>query len=200
MKAALKETLRKNCNVPNLLTLLRLLMIPLYLALFLHGLKYPALIIFLAASLTDLLDGMIARRYHLITDLGKLMDPLADKLMVVTALFCQAFSGIIPWVAVLVVLSKELLMVLGGAYMLKKGIVVYSNMVGKVAHCLFIAALVATFFHSALLAALPGWFMTPDLMLVWIAVIVTLCAMIVYGRSALNQLRAGKPEVSPKQS
>ena len=196
----MKEAFKKNWNVPNALTVLRMLLIPVFVALYVNGNSYGALIVFLAASFTDLLDGMIARKFHLITDFGKLMDPLADKLMVVTALFCQAFSGIIPWVAVLVVLSKELLMVLGGAYMLTKGIVVYSNMVGTVAHCLFIAALVATFFHSALLAALPGWFMTPDLMLVWIAVIVTLCAMIVYGRSALNQLRAGKPEVSPKQS
>ena len=93
MKVTPKEFLKRNLNVPNTLTAIRMLMIPLYLILFGNGMKYPALFIFLAASLTDLLDGMIARRYHMITDLGKLMDPLADKLMVLTVMFSMAIGN-----------------------------------------------------------------------------------------------------------
>ncbi|MEG0997345.1 MAG: CDP-alcohol phosphatidyltransferase family protein, partial [Clostridia bacterium] len=72
-----KEYIKKNLNVPNVLTMVRLLLVPVYIVLFVRGLKYPALIIFLVASFTDLLDGIIARKYHLITDFGKLMDPFA---------------------------------------------------------------------------------------------------------------------------
>lgn len=194
MKAALKDTLRKNCNVPNLLTLLRLLMIPLYLVLFLHGLKYPALFLFLAASLTDLLDGMIARRYHLITDLGKLMDPLADKLMVLTVMFSMAIGTpaippVVPWAAVCILLGKELLLMLGGLLMLRRNIVVYSHLIGKVAHCLFIAGLTATFFHERLLGLCPGWFMPPDLLLIWVAVALTLGALGFYVADSVRKVR-----------
>ena len=119
MKVTPKEFLKRNLNVPNTLTAIRMLMIPLYLILFGNGMKYPALFIFLAASLTDLLDGMIARRYHMITDLGKLMDPLADKLMVLTVMFSMAIGNatipaVVPWTTLAIVLGKELVMMLGG--------------------------------------------------------------------------------------
>ena len=97
MKVTPKEYFRQNFNVPNTLTSLRMLMIPLYLILFTNGMKYPALIVFLAASFTDLLDGMIARHYHMITDLGKLLDPVADKVMILTAMFSMTIgNGAIP--------------------------------------------------------------------------------------------------------
>ncbi|MCE5342629.1 MAG: CDP-alcohol phosphatidyltransferase family protein [Eubacteriales bacterium] len=195
MKGTMKENFKKNLNVPNALTALRMLMIPLYLALFIKEMKYTALIVFLLASLTDLLDGMIARRYHLITDLGKLMDPLADKLMILTVMFSmvigsQAISPVVPWVAVGILLGKELLMMIGGLLMLRHNIVVYSHMIGKIAHCLFIAGLTATFFHDWFSQTFVGWPMTPDLMLIWIAVACTLCAMVFYVADALRKLKA----------
>ena len=109
MKVALRDFLKRNANVPNALTALRILLIPLYLALFARGLQYQALVVFLAASFTDLLDGMIARRFHLITDLGKLMDPLADKLMVLTVMFSMAIgnSMIAPVVPLVVMLNAS---------------------------------------------------------------------------------------------
>ncbi len=189
------EYIRKNWNVPNALTILRVLMVPVYVVLFAKGLKYWALIVFLLACFTDLLDGQIARRCHLITDFGKLMDPLADKLMVLTALFSMTIGnalipGVIPWTAVIIVLCKECLMVVGGALLLKRGLVVYSYMIGKVAHCLFIASLVATYFHDWFLSVCAGWPMTPDLMLLWIAVACTLCAMVFYLVDSLKKLKA----------
>ena len=189
-----REYIRKNLNVPNALTMLRLLLVPVYVVLFVRGQKHAALIVFLLASFTDLLDGKIARKYNLITDFGKLMDPLADKVMVLTAMFSMAIGNaaippVIPWAAVGVVLVKELAMVLGGALLLKKGIVVYSFMIGKVAHCVFIAGLVASYFHDWFLASCAGWPVLPDIALIWAAVALTLCALAVYARSALKTAR-----------
>jgi CDP-diacylglycerol--glycerol-3-phosphate 3-phosphatidyltransferase len=193
MKAAQRENRNKNLNVPNALTAIRMLLIPLYIVLFIKGNKYTALLVFLLASLTDLLDGMIARRYHLITDLGKLMDPLADKLMILTVMFSMvlgssAIAPVVPLLAVIILLAKELLMMIGGLLMLKRSIVVYSHMIGKVAHCLFIAGLTATFFHDWFSQTFAGWPITPDLMLLWIAVACTLCAMVFYVTDALRKL------------
>ena len=75
-------------NLPNKLTVLRVIMIPLFLALFFCGQLLPAFLVFALASLTDMLDGMIARKYNLVTDFGKLMDPLADKLLTISAFIC----------------------------------------------------------------------------------------------------------------
>ena len=106
----LKEILKKNLNVPNVLSLIRLLLVPVYLILFVRGQKTAALVVFAAACFTDLLDGRIARKYNLITDLGKLLDPVADKVMILTAMFSMtigndAIPAVIPWAAVLVVLA-----------------------------------------------------------------------------------------------
>ena len=78
MKFALKETLKKNFNVPNTLTAIRMLLIPVYIVLFVRGLKYTALIVFLAASFTDMLDGMIARATGTASPLGRMLDGLCD--------------------------------------------------------------------------------------------------------------------------
>ena len=173
-------------NLPNALTIIRLCLVPVYGVVFFLGHKYPALIIFLTASLTDMLDGIIARRCNLITDFGKLMDPLADKIMVLAAMISMtignppAISPVIPWPAVAVVLVKELVMVFGGLALYKHGIVTFSSLIGKAAHTLFIAGLIASYFHDELAAALPGFSITPDLLLVWVAVALTLCAMVYY--------------------
>ena len=104
----------KILNVPNTLTMLRALLIPVYWAVFMQGHHYWALAIFIVASLTDLADGYIARKYDLITDFGKLMDPFADKLMVLSVMLSLALMGMAPWPALAIILAKELLMVLGG--------------------------------------------------------------------------------------
>jgi len=189
-----REYIRQNLNVPNILTLIRLLLVPVYVAVFAAGKKYLALLIFLLASFTDLLDGKIARKYNLITDFGKLMDPLADKIMVVTAMFSMAIGNasippVIPWPAVIILFLKEAFMVYGSGLMLKRGIVVSASMAGKVAQCLFIASLVATYFHDLIAAACPGWFMTPDLILLWISMGFTLYALVYYITSALKAVR-----------
>lgn len=177
--------MRQNWNVPNVLTLIRLVLVPVYVVLFAIGEKYSALTVFLLASFTDLLDGRIARKYNLITDFGKLMDPLADKVMVVTAMCSMAIgsktiSAVIPWAAVIILFIKEMIMVVGSAIMLRYQIVVYSTMVGKVAQCMFIASLVAVYFHEWFVQLCAGWFLPLDLLMMWLSLALTLCALVIY--------------------
>ena len=100
-------------NLPNKLTILRVIMIPFFVvALMLEGganqmYRYIAAAIFIIASLTDLLDGNIARKYNLVTNFGKFMDPLADKLLVCSALICMIELGQLPAWMVLIIISRE---------------------------------------------------------------------------------------------
>lgn len=100
-------------NLPNKLTVLRVLMIPFFVAalLYEHGenqtMRYVAAALFIVASLTDLLDGKIARKYNLVTNFGKFMDPLADKLLVCSALICLIELGQLPAWMVIIIISRE---------------------------------------------------------------------------------------------
>lgn len=99
-------------NLPNKLTILRIAMIPFFVLFMLvplagAGGKWIALALFIVASLTDLLDGHIARKYNLITNFGKFMDPLADKLLVCSALICLVELGRIPSWIVIVIIARE---------------------------------------------------------------------------------------------
>ena len=99
-------------NLPNKLTLFRVILIPFFVVFMLVNItgnadKWIALIIFIIASLTDLLDGKIARKYNLITDFGKFMDPLADKLLVCSALICLVSLNRIPAWIVIIIIARE---------------------------------------------------------------------------------------------
>ena len=97
-------------NLPNKLTMVRVLLIPFFVFFLLSsipGKDIIALIFFIVASLTDFLDGRIARKYNLITDFGKFMDPLADKLLVCSAMICLIELGRIPAWIVCVIVARE---------------------------------------------------------------------------------------------
>lgn len=98
-------------NTPNKLTILRVIMIPFFVFFMLADMgnagKYTALVLFIAASLTDTLDGYLARKYNQVTNFGKFMDPLADKLLVCSALICLMDVGKLPSWAVIVIISRE---------------------------------------------------------------------------------------------
>lgn len=162
--------------------MLRMALLPVYWMLFLHGRRYWALGVFIAASLTDLLDGHIARKHHLITNFGKLMDPLADKLMVLSVMLSLALSGLAPWPALLVLLLKELTMVAGGALLLKRHIVVASKPIGKAAQATVVASLILCYFGD--------WFWSKGfplhLIVLWCAVALTLSALAYYAANAVR--------------
>ncbi len=94
-------------NLPNKLTVLRVIMIPFFVFFYLTGNAVIADLIFIIASLTDMLDGKIARKYNLVTNFGKFMDPLADKLLVAAALICFIELGRMPAWIVLIIISRE---------------------------------------------------------------------------------------------
>ena len=98
-------------NLPNKLTLLRVFMIPIFVVFMLVDItpfdNWIALAVFILASLTDLLDGKIARKYNLVTNFGKFMDPLADKLLVCSAMICLVEMHIIPAWIVIIIIARE---------------------------------------------------------------------------------------------
>lgn len=123
-------------NLPNRLTILRVILIPFFLvALLVPGIPYGkwiAFAIFVIASLTDTLDGMIARKYNLVTTFGKFMDPLADKLLVSAALIAFIELGKIPAWIVIVIISREFIISGFRLIAAEKGNVIAAGWLGKI--------------------------------------------------------------------
>ena len=122
-------------NLPNKLTVARILLVPFFVAALL--IDFPlnnlaALALFGAASITDLLDGKIARKQGLITDFGKFADPLADKILVISALLCFVQLGLCDCVAVIIVLFREFTVTSIRLIAASKGKVIAANIWGKV--------------------------------------------------------------------
>jgi len=122
-------------NLPNKLTMLRMAMIPAFVIFmmvpFAAG-RYIALVIFIAASLTDTADGYIARKYNLVTDFGKFMDPLADKLLVCSAMICLVHTDEIPFWIVIIIIAREFIISGFRLVAADNGIVIAASMWGKV--------------------------------------------------------------------
>ena len=120
-------------NLPNRLTILRIFLIPFFVFFMLSDFsKWIALIIFVVASLTDMLDGKIARKYNLVTDFGKVMDPLADKLLVCSALICLVELKRIPAWIVIAIISREFIISGFRLVAAEKQIVIAANFWGKI--------------------------------------------------------------------
>ncbi len=94
-------------NLPNKLTLMRVVLVPFFVFFFLYEWYVPALIVFAVASITDALDGHIARKHNLITNFGKFLDPLADKVLVISALTCFVEKDFISCVPLIIIIARE---------------------------------------------------------------------------------------------
>lgn len=119
-------------NLPNMLSLFRIALIPFAAYFFSRNNFEMALAVFVLACVTDVLDGYIARKYNLITDIGTVLDPLADKGMQVTVLISMSIHDLMPWVVTLFFLAKELTMFLGSVFLYKKRIIISANLYGKI--------------------------------------------------------------------
>ena len=97
-------------NVPNVLSMLRLVLVPVFLVLIVLGDYVAALIVLIVASLTDLLDGFIARHFNQVTRLGQLLDPAADRLYIFAALIGLAAQGLVPWWIVVLIVSRDVML------------------------------------------------------------------------------------------
>lgn len=161
-------------NLPNKLTMLRVILIPVYLVLWhldFPGNNYAALAVFAAASLTDLLDGHIARSRNLVTDFGKFMDPLADKVLVVTAMLWFVECGRMPAWAVAIVIFREFAVSGMRLIAVEGGRVIAAGWSGKVKTASTMVCLILMFLP------IPNWMNTAC---VWVIVLTTVYSGVEY--------------------
>lgn len=159
-------------NLPNKLTIGRIIAIPIFIVVFLMGYRYAAAVIFILAAFTDMLDGQIARKYNLVTNFGKLMDPLADKLLVMSALICMVELGDVAGWMVVVILGREFIITGMRQVAAAQGIVIAAGTTGKiktVTQMIAIPLLILDNWPFAMLS-----FELPmDIIFLWIALIMT---------------------------
>lgn len=166
-------------NLPNKLTILRVVMVPFFVLFMLTDIggaanKWIALVLFIVASLTDLLDGKIARKYNLVTNFGKFMDPLADKLLVASAMICLVeMDKLAAWI-VIVIISREFIISGFRLVASDNGIVIAASYWGKFKTVFQMAMIIV------LIADLGSIFDIIGAVLVWVAVALTIISLIDY--------------------
>jgi len=133
---------RGTLNIPNMLTISRFVLIPVYLMFFFNGYMKIAFLVLLVAGLTDILDGYLARSRGLITQVGVMLDPLADKCMMITVVISLLISGMIPWQAAAVLFARDVGMIMGSAFFHFRGKrTVPANVMGKLTTVLYYLAI-----------------------------------------------------------
>lgn len=169
----------KTMNLPNKLTILRVILIPFFVAFLMDafhipGTKWIAMAIFIIASLTDMLDGKIARKYNLVTNFGKFMDPLADKLLVCSALIAFVDMDMIPTWIVMIIIAREFIISGFRLVASDNGIVIAAGIWGKlktVCQMIMIIVLIADF---------GGIFDMIGTVLIWLSLILTVISLVDY--------------------
>ena len=175
-------------NVPNTLTIIRVLLIPFFVAFMLCNItaydNYIALAIFIVASLTDTLDGYLARKNNQVTNFGKFMDPLADTLLVCSALIGLLSNGMISTVVVLIIIAREFIISGFRLVAVDNGIVIAASWWGKaktISQMIMIILLIASF---------GGIFNVLETAFVYIATVLTVISLVDYiwkNRAVLNE-------------
>ena len=178
-------------NLPNKLTILRMIMIPFFVAaLLMEGgqvqtLRYLAAGIFIVASLTDMLDGKIARKYNLVTNFGKFMDPLADKLLVCSALICLVELRELPAWMVIVIISREFIISGFRLVASDNGVVIAASYWGKFKTTFQMIAVVLLILKIEALSMVTT-------AVVWIALVLTVISLADYIVKNAGVLKEGK--------
>ena len=137
-------------NLPNKLTIARMIAVPFFIAAYLLGYFPAALVIFICASITDALDGKIARSQNLVTNFGKIMEPLADKILVYSALCLFIESGIIKAWMMILILAREFIVAGMRTVAASEGTVLAAGMSGKIKTVLQMAAVILYLFALCL--------------------------------------------------
>ncbi len=153
----MKELLKQFWTIPNMMTLFRIICVPFvmwctidadtYMKVGEYSLPLVGLIIMVVAASSDVVDGFIARRFNQGTQLGEMLDPLADKLMHCATILSLVISGFVHWAFILVLLLKEGTMVVGGFYMAGDSKNIKANYMGKVASATLSVAIIMSYFH-----------------------------------------------------
>ena len=166
-------------NLPNKLTILRVIMIPFFVAALLYdgganqNMRYVAAALFIIASLTDMLDGKIARKYNLVTNFGKFMDPLADKLLVCSALICMIELRELPAWMVIIIISREFIISGFRLVASDNGVVIAASYWGKFKTTFQMIGVVLLIFNIPALSTLTT-------IIVWIALALTVISLVDY--------------------
>ena len=177
-------------NLPNKLTIIRVCLIPFFVAalLFDHGNNYTmrivANVLFIVASLTDLFDGKIARKYNLVTNFGKFMDPLADKLLVCSALICLIELGQLPAWVVIIIISREFIISGFRLVAADNGVVIAASYWGKFKTTFQMAAVILMIF------IIPALTLVTNIVVV-IAVALTIISLVDYVAKNIKILTEG---------
>ena len=181
----------KSMNLPNKLTILRVAMIPFFVFFLLNAKipnhQYLAAVVFIAASITDALDGHIARKYNLITNFGKFMDPLADKLLVSSALICFVELGLIPSWVVIAIISREFIISGFRLVASDNGVVIAASYWGKfktVSQMIMSVLLILHIKHPVLLAA--------EQIFIYVSLILTIVSLVDYIAKNKNVLKTNE--------
>ena len=178
-------------NLPNKLTILRVIMIPFFVAALLYdgganqNMRYVAAALFIIASLTDMLDGKIARKYNLVTNFGKFMDPLADKLLVCSALICMIELRELPAWMVIIIISREFIISGFRLVASDNGVVIAASYWGKFKTTFQMIGVVLLIFNIPALSTLTT-------IIVWIALALTVISLVDYIVKNAGVLTAGK--------
>ena len=135
-------------HIPNILTIIRFLLIPFIIYFLAINQYIVGVILFIISGITDVVDGAIARKFNFITDFGKLMDPLADKLTQISVLATLMIKELIPVWILAIVIAKEAVMIAGASFLYGRDVVVSSKWFGKLATVLFFIAIVCSCFIS----------------------------------------------------
>ena len=176
-------------NLPNKLTLLRIILVPFFV-LFLLVDAIPlspvfALVVFIAASITDFFDGHYARKHNMVTDFGKFMDPLADKLLVCSAMICLVEMGRIPAWIVIVIISREFIISGFRLVAADNDIVIAASYWGK------FKTVSQMFMLILLIADLGGAFNMVAQVLIWVSLVLTIVSLIDYIAKNVQVLTQG---------
>lgn len=189
-------------TIPNWLSFMRIVLIPVFSVLFIKEKYIPAFILMIIAALTDLVDGKIARKYNMVSNLGKILDPIADKLsqiaiVIILIVKFWSFDGPLKYLLFLFI-AKELIMVLGGALLLAKGMrPVAAEMWGKVATTVFYIFMIAIIAIGPNGALVDHWFFkalpTPVIYgMVIISVILAFVSLFGYAPGFIKQIKENK--------
>ena len=175
-------------NLPNKLTVLRMVLVPFFVATLLMSgtnevMKWPALILFVVASLTDFADGYIARKYNLITNFGKFMDPLADKILTISGMICLIELGRIPSWIVIIIVARECIISGFRLIAAENGVVIAANYWGKFKTTFQMIMIILMIMNIPQLQIVTN-------IVMWIALALTIISLVTY-ISANKQILAG---------
>jgi cardiolipin synthase len=189
----------RNVNIPNILTAFRILLIPVIIDLILQKNYVIALCFFLFAAVSDALDGFIARRFNMCTRLGAMLDPLADKLMIVTAVLALFRLGLVPVWVMMAIVCRDIVILVGA--------IAWRLRIGRIEMAPIIVSKVNTFFqvtmiflvlsHAAEMIEIASWFSLLFLLVFITSLTSGIQYVLVWGKKALTVAGNGSSKNSP---